>query len=114
MRSLIILILAILAPSCHPLLSKNPIRPPSRDKVFSTLRKSLTQSIPSDKQHHGITEYLSVNQIRQIESIISESDLDRKVILITSYLLIFTFNIIPHRFLMTCPDQPSLISSSVC
>ena len=79
MRNILIVVFASLLPSSHPLLSRNPNKPPSTEKVLSTLRKSLIQSIPEDKQRHGITNYLSDSQIRIIETISRQTDPDRKV-----------------------------------
>ena len=74
-----ILIFASLLTLSHPLLSRNPNKPPSTEKVLSTLRKSLITSIPTDKQHHAISDYLADSQIREIEKIARQADLDRKV-----------------------------------
>ena len=74
-----IFIFAALLSLSHSLLSRNPNKPPSTEKVLSTLRKSLITSVPTDKQQHAITDYLADSQIREIEKIATEADLDRKV-----------------------------------
>ena len=79
MRHILIFLFSSLLALSHPLLSRNPNKPPSTEKVLSTLRKSLVTSIPTDKQHHAVTEYLADSRIREIEKIARQADLDRRV-----------------------------------
>ena len=52
---------------------------PSKDKVFSSLRKSLIKSIPGDQQFQLVSEYLSQSSIIKLENFVQNSDLIHNV-----------------------------------
>jgi len=49
--------------------------PPSKSQVFSSLRKSLLNSIDNEKQNHIISSYLSSSNIEKLETFVRNTDL---------------------------------------
>ena len=72
--------LIFLIGSIHFACSLNIERPlPSKDQVFSSLRKSLIKSVPVDKQFQLVSEYLSQSSIDNLVIFVQNSDLIQNV-----------------------------------
>ena len=53
-------------------LSQNPHPTPTKDQVFSSLRKSLVRSLPPDSQYHTVSSYLPQAQLSELQQFIDQ------------------------------------------
>ena len=52
--------------------TQNPHPTPSKDQVFSSLRKSLVRSLPPDSQYHTVSSYLPQAQLSELQQFIDQ------------------------------------------
>ena len=67
-RSTLIIFTSLLSTT----FNQNPHPTPTKDQVFSSLRKSLVRSLPPDSQYHTVSSYLPQSQLSELQQFIDQ------------------------------------------